>query len=558
MSKKRFTYIGLDKAFCKELEELCEKYVIGDYAYSSLRPKNQNLAEHCFKTRQNIIFIDLSLLKSDEILSIVEQVSFIKQQPALRGTLFALIFENTKSFQEHEWLISKGFQITFTLGQDLVNFFMDCYRIAIGDDYALPQFAKATNMETKLEMFYGASLLALSKKYALIETDLNLSGDPTLKAEFPCFPDLSAVEIKIKQHFEYGLSGLGLDTYLLEMPIPDPWEEITEDTLAEETIETWLENHKEDSIERAPFIYLFNLADPENIKKAYYAGLETQLNFVFESDSFCLEELQQAIALRRPSLIFLELLEKELPPRQDDLEQENLFETDFSPLEQMISAIAAQEDDYRPIVVLGSCPSSSEAIRKSFRYEAILANCGPLRWEQIEQLSVKFQEKKPDKFNMHDLSFLNLTRKISDFRTCINTTVTSLSEHEITFFAPEGLPMYGVLKTLLPVKAYITIIPPVIDLAQKEGLQHYMGILHGVDEAQLNKLRQAVNRLIHRPLDEFKVDSFLLTETKDQQFLPEAHFEPQGPNLDHSKHGKKHDKIEDTFVRNNSYKRTKL
>jgi hypothetical protein len=550
MSIKRITYIGKDKALSKEFEQTCEKYVVGEYKFETIDPNPENLIKHCLNLKQNIVFIDLTLLLNKEVEEILEEVVFLKQQPVLKGTLFGLIFENSRQFHEYEWAVSKGFQLTFTIGQDLITFFMDSYRIAINEDYALPRFAKAEKMNTQVQMSCISTLVAINEKFALVETDVEQEEERSLKASLNAFPVNPKIELEVQAHYKQGLTGIGLDTYLLKLPITQPWDEVREDSLAQETIETWLSNHNDDIIDLESYLYLFNLDSKENMIASYQARVDLQFNFIFESEEISEDDLRESLKLRLPPLVFVQL--KENKTTKD--------EVDFMPIEKIIRCVTAIEN-YRPIIILGSCPSSSEAIRKIFLYEGLLSHGEKLTWERINELSTKLKEKKGDKFNESNLNYIKTCTPVNQVDVYINSVITSLSEHDITFYAQEGLPMFGVLKIEIPVPAYITIISPVIDLEKKEKYEHYMGIIHGTSEQNTNLLRQIVNKIMHKPIDIFSKETLhaLLSKPIQQpEKVPEKDDDTINDKRKNITEVQNHDKMNETYNRVIQHKKTKI
>jgi hypothetical protein len=177
------------------------------------------------------------------------------------------------------------------------------------------------------------------------------------------------------------------------------------------------------------------------------------------------------------------------------------------------------------------------------------------------ELSTKLKEKKGDKFNESNLNYIKTCTPVNQVDVYINSVITSLSEHDITFYAQEGLPMFGVLKIEIPVPAYITIISPVIDLEKKEKYEHYMGIIHGTSEQNTNLLRQIVNKIMHKPIDIFSKETLhaLLSKPIQQpEKVPEKDDDTINDKRKNITEVQNHDKMNETYNRVIQHKKTKI
>ena len=88
-------------------------------------------------------------------------------------------------------------------------------------------------------------------------------------------------------------------------------------------------------------------------------------------------------------------------------------------------------------------------------------------------------------------------------------------------FRSKEIPFYSILKIDQPKELYLTIIPPFRDLKFKEGHHHYMGIIMGHEESDLELLRRFVNQIIFKKPTEFKyIEEQNVIPIKNNQVRP--------------------------------------
>jgi hypothetical protein len=118
------------------------------------------------------------------------------------------------------------------------------------------------------------------------------------------------------------------------------------------------------------------------------------------------------------------------------------------------------------------------------------------------------QERKDDRFlAISDGDrFISIDRKVY---------LTSLTERDMTFLLDEEIPYFTVAKMTLPLKGYLTIVPAEGQLPSSKKGTHYRGLIHGLSEESLMKLRKIVNQLIYNPPKEITSDAIEIMLKQD-------------------------------------------
>jgi len=135
----------------------------------------------------------------------------------------------------------------------------------------------------------------------------------------------------------------------------------------------------------------------------------------------------------------------------------------------------------------------------------------------VKQLLDNFEKNYIEKVNPDQTYKFNLAdnRRIIEIKR--NTTITSLTEHEITFLCDFEIPYYTTIKFDQPFELYVTVVPSTRQIDNQGSLKHYMGFIHTVSEVQLQTLRQFVNYLLFKRPKEFLFDIKLIDEELQKQ-----------------------------------------
>lgn len=475
-------YFGSDQEFLKKLKECCQNKVSTPVDVFEKKYTPKFLLETCLGRTPNIVFIDFTAPDTD-FQALAEELAFIKRNGPFKKIFFAALFEDMAQRKQHAYLFSCGIQYSFIKGQEEENLFNDCLHIGLNERLKLAKYARARNIAQNLQVGMVSSLTALGDRNFLVETDLSTEYD-TLDLELSFFEELKANQFKIKAHYLRPLLHPMTETYVCELPYAGPWDQASDKNLQKETVETWRDFHREElKLERCNVkIY----SNQFHLLSKLYECTQKYSFFADMSDQFGVDEAKLLIQGLAPQVIILDLLGPEEDPTVH--------------LSTLIQQILPCEG-LRPIIVITGMPSTSEALRKFFNYQNLVAMPQRLCLNSLEVLLSKLSEKKSATADNYLYFPFSDTRKTID--VFFDVTVSALTEHEITFFCKSELPMFTVLHFELPLDFYVVVIPSLVEVEPTSKGIFHLGLIHGLDEEGLKLMRKFVNQIIYRPIQKF-------------------------------------------------------
>ena len=483
---KRLLYLGDDEEFFRNLERYALAYIKKNYETQMKTYESGALIDSLTQTCFNIVFIDFTTLNDRK--SLFEELIFIKKVNKFKSILFGALLSDTSNVREQLLLYSSGFQLGYVKGADVEDFLADSFYIGLAEKMPMPTYAKARKINKELRVAGCSTLTSISIQNLKVESDIESDSDH-LELEIPLFKDLERVEFKVKSHSTSRYVNLMTDNYVIEYPYVGPWDEVSIDTIQEETVESWLELNSERLVEKQYFLWVLS-----NRTEIYRSLLESMYSlpfFIEANDKIDFETIKPDLMLKRPPLIFM------------DLEEDG--PTDIDSVSELVNNLRGLEQ-YKPVIVVLNNPSSASALQKVYGYDNIVCIPQPLSVD-IFKLFVKTFLDKSKRPAVLDGLFFAASDPIRAIDVFLNVIVTSLSEHEITFLTKADLPMFTVLHLNLPIECFVTIIPSYFELEKSFTGKHYMGIIHGISEESKQSLRKLVNQMIYQPIKDFSYET---------------------------------------------------
>lgn len=499
-------YVGSDSDFTLEMNKFFGEKSKAISCHEILYTPG-SLVKFCSRQKIDVIFIDFSEAGL-EVQLLLEETLFLKRIGQFKSILLVAVFKNEFQKQEYPVIFSSGFQLSFIKGSESDALFRDSYFIGLRKKMEFPVLALARNINLPLEIGVASTISSMDKTEFRIETDFEGLRDK-LKVELKMFPDLKCSGYEIKETHPPSYQYPMMTAYTIAYPFSGPWIDDSEENIQPETVETWLDNASSDfSSETKIFVRIYS--NDLSIVNGLYKNEQAAVQVNFQSDT---RNMHTEILISKPSLIFFNL---DSDTEEDQEEQITLKLLDF-----LLSI--SMGVDYRPIIIVTNCNSTSPALQKAYNYPMIVATQNKLETELCLTLIKKFKAKPRDSFEV-PRQYFNPGSTYRSIDVFANFMITNLTEHEVTFISEYELPMFTVLHFKLPLDFHATLVPPIMALDKKNDKHHYMAFIHGLTEEQLMVLRKFVNQIIYSPMKDFSEESVkksmgeaLINETPEEK-----------------------------------------
>lgn len=444
---------------------------------------NGSLVNTFTESPYHVLVIDFTCI---EVTSeVFEEISYLKRVDSASGVLLCALFKDESHRVQFPHIYSMGFSLSFIKGCEAEVFLRNIAYISFSSKIAFPPFAKAKDLFTKLEVGLCSSITEMTEDSFKIDTDFEtISGG--IETGLPMYEELECKSFIVKEKFDAAEIYPMMNSYELEYPYASPWEEESSANLSKSTVETWIGLNLETSSLKPTEIFM--LTTDMNIIKNLY-NIENRRSFSINFFSVINENVCNSLPIKKPAIIFFEY---------NDQGDSNINE--LSSLVTLIKNIP----EYFPFLVVTNNQSSSTGLQKALMYNLILGSKDQLTVEVFKVLTETFRRKRGEmKVNSNVFRFdINDSRRAIDVNLSI--FISSITEHEITFFSKSHLPLFTVLHFLKPFEFYATILPVNEKLKSKEGYLHYKSAIHGLSENELMMLRQFVNQVIYDPAISFE------------------------------------------------------
>lgn len=509
--KYKILYLGMDEIFYSSLQSyfnsksLQQADIKKNYIYEEIEfPQKKAGSIFCQEIEKepaHLIFIDFANYdkeSKEHLQSYQEVLSFLvlsRHHQSMAQTPLIGVFHNKEQINEFKQLIHFGLFYTYIKGDDIDQVvFHDASYIAFENHQNFPSYASASALQLPLQMELPAFILSFAEDQCIIETDITPSLGEKLELRPSFFQEFSYSPAEVDYVNENAIASGHTTLIKLHNNYPGPWDDTTEKTLFRDTVETWILNNQECYSDSALKILIINkeLNELSSLHKI------NKNNAKFEIDYFpCLKDPANLIENMPYDLIFYE--------QEDENENENNTNHIF----ELIQAIK-QRNDIIPMIVVFNCNSGFHAFQKAFAYTSILTHNEKMNTETIGQLVDLFLKRKATPVPVSESAiqnFFNRTHNMTSAAIILNTFITSVTEHEITFLTTEELPYFSVLRISQPFDMFITIIPPIKELSHVKDSFHYMGFIHGVTEKELKILRRFVYQSAYQKPEMFALNT---------------------------------------------------
>lgn len=480
-------YIGTDSEFAGEIK----KFFCGRSANIICREALYEpgiLINLCSRQPIDVIFIDFSV-PGMEMQKLLQETLYLKRVSQFKPILLVALFKDEFQKDQSNIIFSSGFQLCHIKGTESEQIFRDSFYIGMRKKIEFPVLALARNINLDLEIGICSTITAMDKTEFLIETDLE-GLQERVKLELRMFPELKCESFEIKESHQTSYQYPMTNSYTIAYPIAGPWTNDSAENIQQETIDTWIDHSEDEFIHDSKTFVRIYSNELRLLNELFkQVDVTTQINFGNE-----INNLEIEILVSRPSLIFFEL----------DTEETEAGQISLSMLDFLFSV--SMGHDYKPIIVVTNCSSSGHALQKAYNYPLIVATSSKLDAKLCLTLIEKLRAKRQKKSEITLLDF----KPSSEYRSIDvleNFTITSLTEHEVTFYSEQELPMFTVLHFKLPIEFHATIVPPIFQIEKKNNKQHYMAFIHGLTEEQLKVFRKFLNQIIFAPMKDFSESS---------------------------------------------------
>ncbi len=526
---KKVFCVTNDEALVSHIDSFSYDHVRGDFEIQAIDYESGELVVSVVEHMPNIVIIDF--VNENHLNGILKEIVFLKRIYKFQSVLFAAIFPGAISDEFIQLVYSSGVQIGFIKGGELDTFLADCFYLGVDDLSSIPRYARARKIDRTLEVGMVSSLRSLSADYFCIETDCEIF-DKKLSTRLPMFKDLKCRQFEVISHDSASKLYPYLESYELALPFPGPWDEMTEELILQETVNTWLDLNQE-TLQLTKGSVKIITENATILPEVFECSKEAPYNLSIAMGA-SLEEIKKQISANQPELIFYDL------SSNSDNEIENL--------ESLIRYVKSFPE-LRPVFLITHTKSKSEAFQKVYGYSQIVCLDHKLD-SKIFNLFVNTYLEKSISSSQCEEYKLNLTDPRRAMDVFINVEVTSLTEHEFSFISDLDLPMYTVLHLNLPVKCYATIVPSYYELEASRKGKHYLAIFHGMVEDEAQKLRIVVNQIIYEPLKAFTSEIIEKLLEKENIEAPEI-IRPVDKKSDSQENT-------DIIVEDNSYTKSKI
>ncbi|MBF0313931.1 MAG: hypothetical protein HQK50_04125 [Oligoflexia bacterium] len=550
-------YLGKDNAFFGRIVQTYQKnFSLPKNPISNQQQENvditikmtnpfKNKSLHAFFSHwsynifPHILYVDFDIIASDccSEEELFATLLSLKKHFLFKHCFIVGVFDNEELLERYSSVLSHG--VNFTLLKQSIEqlAFIDINYIVFEQKIAYPQMATASGLSFLCDVHSAVKLISITPDKIDIETDLAIdSNQRMIKFSSPFLSEYLNTQCKFsavnyrKAYFHHSCRAT------MSLPYPEPWDEVCADSLSKDTIETWIASKSDDLLVAATSVIIID-SNPAHLVDI--VKIQIHSNFSIEYSPLFRSRLD-IVALTKPQIIVFNLdtsLNDFDSHNSNAKPIENIF---FFPEDQTI--ISDGKSDYfitnydqrmqngmsslsaviqeakllshEPLIIIFNAPSTSSAYQKSYNYNKITAHPKQLNYLTLKNALDIYQQKiKPHNqlFSCYD------PNSYADFKFTI--TITSISEHTITFLSPFELPKVTTIKLNIPKTVLISTIEPTRELMPIPQKYHYMGVVHGASEEIISSLRVFVNALlieeVHSPKQAYKPSEKITPKEKN-------------------------------------------
>jgi hypothetical protein len=507
----KITYVGKDTTFFLKLQDsIRKKYTQFDFSFTDIHTEPKNKIQSLITQiapDNNVIIIDLTVHQQE----ILQLCRVIKRSNNLKKTPLMGLFDQQIDESILKECIMTGIKINHLKTSENEDFIYDLFASIKPDQVKELEYVQAElSDEFEIKEYIKGGYIGHDLIHA--EGDLEFKQDEEIKISSFLTENkiISSQVMKVKKistdnifyNFQYA--------YDLAFKYAD-FDEGSDATKYVEAVDAaksklnkWLASKNDISYEKKTKILIIDrtfAVYKENIKIDSYP-------FMVRCQPYFLDTLNE-LKRNNPHIILIGLDE------QNEQSEKYDIKNDVPMLQNLMVAIRSrQTENYEPYLVIFNTAEQKDDLVKTLGYEKVMCIPGPITAEYLVKMGQIFEAKWQKKLDMakaqprglqpttnkvvflskdNPLSILELNRKI---------TVKTLTESELTFnadFTPLNGGVYLIEK---PFRAYITMIPPSAKPSNNAGV--YRAVINGIGEEEKVPLRQFINSVFFRDLEESK------------------------------------------------------
>lgn len=483
--KRKIIFIGDDVDYITEGQNYVAAMTSDSYGYEflSIAPSasnETNLYDHLRDYDCLLVILDFTHQHLTPI-ALLSQIRQLKSHQFYRKVVFAGIFKNKLELEEAQTILQFGLNFLHVKGSDIPQFYNDCSYLAYESQLKVENYAIVKDLRLPYHLTMLNYISRITEEGFRINCDLENLPEPIKICHQ--FPENSIEStVSADNHFSAAEVAYALNSFDLRLHFSSPWEEDEENKLRKDEYLEWFDS------------------DPGLYPARRNFLIWTQNEEIFEKLTF----------LKLPEGFNLHLTQLPLEDRIYSLEPEFLI-IDLSPEltnrypEFFWKILKPQsERSCEPFIIVFNCPISTNDFKVQFNYQKALCQPGDCSFSTLKSLVEVYAQKSKNLDPQGHKIFLDHDpRTFAEMK--IPIVVTSLTEHEITFYHDTELALYSVFKLDVPVNCHVLIIPPYKELHKREDKFHHMGLIMGLDHDEAMEIRTFVNQAIFNPLKEFAI-----------------------------------------------------
>jgi hypothetical protein len=478
---RKVLYIGNNKSFISKLSQFFTKMFNVDLIDIKQNTHGKfSFSEELAEFHPNLVFLDFSVVPDNYSEGLLKEIKLINKFSFFSDIMFIAIVPKRSDHEDYNFLISYGIHYIYKKIDEIEIAFTDICYIGLNDPVTFEQFATARLKEIDFKANYISSLTEINNKTFKVETD-SLIVNNIIKTTLPFFEKLERLEFDIIETFVDVPNYNYLYNYLVKIPVRNPLIISEEnDEIDAAVLSEWLkENEPIFSEYTGSFLAITN--SPRIFRGEILDKFSDELlvRFIYSDKS---HDLRAIFKNQNPDIIYYE----------EDAEDEESIT-----LKEIIKTISALPG-FKPIVIVLNKHSKTSALQKAYLYKKLMAMPDEINGDILKAILSKFYSKKDMNKAVTKTMHSNCSERI--LKVSIDIKVTSFSEHEFTFVCSKEIPMFTVLEIPTPTPFLITIIPPIRELLYSPRGTHYMGLIHGVNDENLQSIRQLIYKYIKNPI----------------------------------------------------------
>jgi hypothetical protein len=541
MSSKLIVYIGQDFKFA-DLFKSKLKEIYGDSTYEFQTFSLKNLRERLNLTKK-LINIEASLFMvdySNHERQSLKLARFLNSQSSTKNIpLTGLIGNEHTKHLFHRGLVA-GMNIINIKSLEIGNIVYQNVFMIDPETAKEPKFAVARFGSDKILAHHHFRIGYVTPEYFHIETDLNFNPDQLITIEHDLFTPLLVEKFKVLKKLNTNLYYDFENAFDLEILPYDAQVDIPDFPASDEIEKKVIV--KEEENER---LYRYYLTSSGKKAESNYKSFKAKLNkwvdknlvnskpkrnkvLLIDEHFTALEEtnkspdqypfsfrLHQFLDLScklvsevMPNIIVINLSNKKNPLKEDSF----LMERSLLPNDnETIKKVLRKTDDlpgYSPFVIVFNSQDDLE-----IDYTNFIAHKSPFDLDTFLMLMDSYKNKQGRNLTLnkefskaHNEKRIYLDKIRSDSLGSYSHYIIlkEISEHTVKFISPIPIQPFSNFTIDYPIEVSITVIPPTkrhkIERNSLGG--EYFGFINGIDEVEMQELRQYVNQNYHPPKEE--------------------------------------------------------